>query len=68
MCSGDNGSGFTIEVGEKGVYKWYLFGIVSVGLIDDVTGTTCKTNTYTFYTDVSKHSKFILPILSDYAK
>ena len=67
MCSSDNGGGYFIKEQERGIDRWYLFGIVSVGPLEDTTGTTCKNNTYTIYTDLSKHSDFIEDILYGYS-
>lgn len=66
VWSGDSGGGFMVSVRERDIDKWYLFGIVSVGPIDKSSGSTCKSNTYTVYTDLTKHSEYFEKIIYDY--
>lgn len=68
VCTGDSGGGFMVSIKERDVDKWYLFGIVSIGPVEDSIGTTCKSNTYTVYTDITKHSDYIENIIYDYGK
>ncbi|XP_077290821.1 transmembrane protease serine 9-like [Arctopsyche grandis] len=59
ICNGDSGGGILVRVPDKGIPRWYLMGVVSVGILD-AQRTTCQTNTYTAVTSVQSHADFIV--------
>ena len=66
VCSGDSGGGIVFKYNDKGVWRWYLRGVVSVAPMDE-THTTCRRNSYTVFTAVMAHADFIKPIIEAYS-
>lgn len=56
LCKGDSGGGLAFSTYDKGVERYYLRGIVSTASTNE---NLCNTNTFTTFTQVSKHEHFI---------
>ncbi|XP_058797800.1 limulus clotting factor C-like [Phymastichus coffea] len=61
VCDGDSGGGLVFKTDNK----WYLRGIVSVGIGASKQGAvrTCDSHTYSLYTRVSKHMDWIQDVI-----
>lgn len=53
-CNGDSGGGFIVESGNR----WYLRGIISASLLDQIQNT-CDTKNYAVFTDLTKFQGWV---------
>ncbi|XP_077290897.1 transmembrane protease serine 9-like [Arctopsyche grandis] len=65
ICNGDSGGGILVRVPDNEIPRWYLMGVVSVGILNTLR-TTCQINTYTAVSSVQGHADFIMNELRIY--
>lgn len=65
-CNGDSGGGILFSKIDDSIERWYLKGIVSVASWDK-THSTCISNSYTVFTNVSSNADFLRKIIKVYS-
>lgn len=63
VCSGDSGGGIYFPVSSGGVSRWYLQGLVSVGISDE--NKKCDPTRYSVFTKISPYADWIVRVLSE---
>lgn len=61
VCNGDSGGGLVFAFGSDTDKRWYIQGIVSVG-IPTADGITCDSSQFSFFTRVGKYADWIIKV------
>lgn len=65
VCSGDSGGGIYFPVSSGGTSRWYLQGLVSVGITAQDGSNRCDPTRFSVFTKISPYADWIVRVLSE---